>query len=267
MSAIHVRDLHKHYGDLHVLRGIDLTIERGECVILLGANGCGKSTLIRCLNGLASHDKGEAVILDQSLDRLNKAGLRRLRRRVGVVFQQFNLVQNVSVFQNVLHGALGSQPFGLWQTLSGLASESLRERAMQSLAQVGLAEKAGFKVRQLSGGQQQRVAIARTLMQDAEILIADEPVASLDPRAGREIMDLLVNIVNERGMTVLCSLHQLELATEYGDRVVGMKAGRMHIDTPRHDADLHSLEALYRGDVRVDATPAGHSADSRIETV
>ncbi|MGM0783227.1 MAG: phosphonate ABC transporter ATP-binding protein [Pseudomonadota bacterium] len=266
MSAIFVRDLHKHYGDLHVLRGIDLTIQRGECVILLGANGCGKSTLIRCLNGLARHDSGDVVIFDRSLDGLGKAELRRLRRCMGVVFQQFNLVQNVSVFQNVLHGALGSQPLGLWQTLASLASDALRERAMQCLARVGLAEKARFECRQLSGGQQQRVAIARTLMQDAEILIADEPVASLDPRAGREIMELLLDVVGERGMTVLCSLHQLELAQEYGDRLLGMKAGRLQLDAPRQQVDLATLQQLYRGDVRVDAISGGRSPDSLPET-
>ncbi|MGM0986700.1 MAG: phosphonate ABC transporter ATP-binding protein [Pseudomonadota bacterium] len=255
MSAITTRGLHKRYGELHVLRGIDIEIANGECVILLGANGCGKSTLIRCLNGLASPDDGEVTILDQPLSGLGQSALRRLRRRVGVVFQQFNLIQNVSVFQNVLYGALGRQRFGLWQTLSGLASESLREQAMACLTRVGLADKASFQCRQLSGGQQQRVAIARTLMQDAEILIADEPVASLDPRAGREIMDLLIDVVNERGLTVLCSLHQLELAQQYGDRILGMKAGRVELDAPRDGVDAAAMQGLYHGAVRVDSHP------------
>lgn len=255
MTAIATRGLHKRFGDLHVLRGIDLEITAGECVILLGANGCGKSTLIRCLNGLAKPDDGEVIMLDQPLSGLGRPALRRLRSRVGVVFQQFNLIQNVSVFQNVLHGAMGRQPFGLCQTLTAFANESLRERAMECLTRVGLTDKASFECRQLSGGQQQRVAIARTLMQDAEIIIADEPVASLDPRAGREIMDLLIDVVSERGLTVLCSLHQLELAEEYGDRILGMKAGRLELDGPRSNVDLAAMRQLYQGDVRVDSNP------------
>ena len=207
MNAITITDLHKYYAKLHVLRGLNLSVTQGECVILLGANGCGKSTLMRCLNGLAPHDQGSIHILGEPLTRLSTAQMRRLRQKIGVVFQQFNLVQNVSVFQNVLYGALGQQRLGLLTSLACFASDELRERAMAALERVGLAHKAQAECRALSGGQQQRVAIARTLMQDAEIIIADEPVASLDPKAGREIMDLLLDVVTERGMTVLCTLH------------------------------------------------------------
>ncbi|WP_286902657.1 phosphonate ABC transporter ATP-binding protein [Vreelandella sedimenti] len=252
MKAISVHNLHKHYGQLHVLRGLTLEITRGECVILLGANGCGKSTLMRCLNGLTSHDQGEITILGDSLTHLSKPQLRQLRRKVGVVFQQFNLVQNVSVFQNVLYGAMGQQRFGLLASLACLATHELRERAMASLERVGLAHKAHADCRQLSGGQQQRVAIARTLMQDAEIIIADEPIASLDPKAGKEIMDLLLDVVSERRLTVLCTLHQLELAQQYGDRIIGMKAGQIVLDTPRQQVALATMQQLYQGDVRVD---------------
>jgi phosphonate transport system ATP-binding protein len=256
MNAISVDNLHKHYGQLHVLRGLTLKIPKGECVILLGANGCGKSTLMRCLNGLAPHDDGVITILDESLTGLSKPKLRQLRRKVGVVFQQFNLVQNVSVFQNVLYGALGQERFGLIASLACFAKDELRERAMAALDRVGLAHKAHADCRELSGGQQQRVAIARTLMQDAEIIIADEPVASLDPKAGKEIMDLLLDVVTERQLTVLCTLHQLELAQEYGDRIIGMKAGQIVLDTPRQEVELATIQQLYQGDVRVDQTSA-----------
>lgn len=252
MSVINVSGLHKYYGSTHILRGIDFSIQKGECVILLGANGCGKSTLIRCLNGLAKHDAGIIHINGQSLQGLSKNGLRNVRRRVGVVFQQFNLVQNLSVFQNVLNGAMGAQRFGLLQTLASLASDELRMQAMACLARVGLENKAHSNCRQLSGGQQQRVAIARTLMQNADIIIADEPIASLDPKAGREIMDLLIDVVQERKLTVLCSLHQLELASAYGDRILGMKAGRIELDEPRPSIDIETMQQLYQGDVRVD---------------
>lgn len=253
MSVIKASGLQKYYGSTHVLRGIDFSIQKGECVILLGANGCGKSTLIRCLNGLAKHDAGEVHINEQSLKGLSRKEMRHLRRRVGVVFQQFNLVQNVSVFQNVLNGAMGGQMFGLLQTLAPLASDELRTEAMACLARVGLEDKAHFNCQQLSGGQQQRVAIARTLMQNADIIIADEPVASLDPKAGREIMDLLIDVVQERKLTVLCSLHQLEFAQIYGDRILGMKAGRIELDGPRSTIDMATMQQLYQGDVRVDS--------------
>lgn len=256
MNAIDIANVHKHYGKLHVLRGLTLGIPEGECVILLGANGCGKSTLMRCINGLAPHDQGDVHIFNESLSGLSRTGLRALRQKIGVVFQQFNLVQNASVYQNVLYGALGQQRFGLLSTLSCTASRELRERAMQSLERVGLAHKAQASCRELSGGQQQRVAIARTLMQDARIIIADEPVASLDPKAGREIMDLLLEVVSERGLTVLCTLHQLELAQQYGDRIVGMKAGTVVLDTPRESASLKDMQTLYQGESRVEQAPA-----------
>ena len=235
-----------------MLRGIELDIPSGECAILLGANGCGKSTLIRCLNGLARPDHGSIEIAGRDITRTRGRRLRQARRQIGVVFQHFNLVANVSVFQNVLYGALGQQAGGLLRTLPALAPRELRDRAMGCLERVGLAEYAGNDCRQLSGGQQQRVAIARTLLQDPDVLVADEPVASLDPRAGRAAMELLLDIVRERGMTVLCSLHQLELAREYGDRVVGMKAGRIELDSPRSRVASQAMNSLYQGVVRVD---------------
>jgi phosphonate transport system ATP-binding protein len=231
-------------------------VQKGESVILLGANGCGKSTLLRCLNGLATYGQGSIKVADQALETLSRRRLRELRCNIGVVFQQFNLVQNVSVLQNVLFGSLGRQRFGLLSTWACVASDAFRLQAMAALDRVGLAGKAGMECRQLSGGQQQRVAIARTLMQDADIIIADEPVASLDPRAGREIMDLLMDVASERQITVICTLHQLEFVESYGDRIVGMKAGMIALDQPRRQASFGDIQRLYNGDVRVDQTPA-----------
>lgn len=256
MTAIQINDVHKSFGDLHVLRGIELEIPRGECVILLGANGSGKSTLIRCLNGLTRPDSGSVRIDGERVTGAGVRRLRRLRRQIGVVFQHFNLVPNVNALQNVLYGALGQQPGGLLRTLPAFAPSELREQAMACLDRVGMADYAASDCRNLSGGQQQRVAIARTLLQNPQVLIADEPVASLDPRAGRAVMELLIDIVRERGMTVLCSLHQLELASEYGDRVVGMKAGRIELDSPRQAIGRASMSGLYEGVVRVDHAPA-----------
>ena len=264
MTAVQVSSLHKSFGKVHVLRGIDLSIPSGECVVLLGANGCGKSTLIRCLNGLARPDQGRVEIGEQNIAETRGASLRRARRQIGVVFQHFNLVPNVSVFQNVLYGALGQQRGGLLQTLPAFAPAELRQRAMACLERVGLADYAAQDCRQLSGGQQQRVAIARTLLQSPDVLIADEPVASLDPRAGRVVMELLMEVVREQGMTVLCSLHQLELANEYGDRVVGMKAGRIALDETHTRIENVDMSALYQGAVRVDETPSSESAPAPV---
>lgn len=260
LTAIRIRNLHKSFGDVHVLRGIDLAVDSGDCVILLGANGSGKSTLMRCLNGLARPDQGEVIVGETDMARAVGGRLRMARSQVGVVFQHFNLVPNISVFHNVLYGALGQQRGGLLRTLPAFAPGHLRDSAMTCLERVGLANHAAQDCRELSGGQQQRVAIARTLLQDPDVLLADEPVASLDPRAGRAVMELLLEIVRERGMTVLCSLHQLELASEFGDRVVGMKAGRIELDGPRMQVDRAGMSALYEGVVRVDDAPSEHEA-------
>lgn len=255
MSTIKVTSLHKHYGPLHVLRGIDFEVNKGEGVVLLGANGCGKSTLMRCLNGLTSVGQGQIVINDVTLGNASRRQLKAVRRQVGVVFQQFNLVNNLSVFQNVLYGAIGRQPWGLLGATVVLAKAEERDKAMACLERVNLADKALQRADALSGGQQQRVAIARMLMQEAEIVLADEPIASLDPKSGREVMDLLWDVVRERGLTVICTLHQLDVALEYGQRFLGMKAGTIEIDATRSRVDKDLLNTLYQGQVRVDNEP------------
>jgi phosphonate transport system ATP-binding protein len=241
-----VSDLHKAFDGKPVLRGIEVAIPAGQCVILLGANGSGKSTMMRCLNGLTRPDRGRVLVGDADVARARGRALRRARQRIGMVFQQFNLVDHVSVFQNVLYGALGQQRWGLARTAAPLAPAGLRETAMACLDRVGLAAYADRDCRELSGGQKQRVAIARTLLQAPDVVLADEPVASLDPRAGHEVMALLLDIVREHGMTVLCSLHQLELASAYGDRVLGMKAGRIELDAARDDVDRDAMSRLYQ---------------------
>lgn len=260
--SIEVKGLHKQFGDLHVLRGIDYTVSPGEGVVLLGANGCGKSTMMRCLNGLERIDQGEILINGRQVSaRMPRRQLRQVRSQVGVVFQRFNLVGNLTAFQNVMFGIMGARRWGLINAMSLTASNEDRERAMACLERVSLADKANQKAEQLSGGQQQRVAIARMLMQDAKIVLADEPIASLDPKAGREVMDLLWEVVRERNMTVICTLHQLDVAMEYADRFLGMKAGRIHIDAPKTATTKAELETLYQGHTRVDQ-PADLSMDA-----
>jgi phosphonate transport system ATP-binding protein len=256
MAYIAVDGVQKRFGSNHVLRGITFTLKRGEGVVLLGSNGCGKSTLLRCMIGLEGIDGGTVTIDGISLPAARRAEIRALRRKVGVVFQKFNLVGNLSVFQNVLYGALGRQRLGLLGTLAFLAPGEERERAMACLERVGLAEKAGEPAESLSGGQQQRVAIARMLMQQPDIVLADEPIASLDPEAGRRVMDLLWEIIAESGMTVLCTLHQLEIATTYAERIIGMKAGHVVIDDRVANIPRAALDALYTGVTRTDEAPA-----------
>lgn len=253
MSAIEVKNLHKRFGEVHVLRGLDFEVQRGEGVILLGANGCGKSTLMRSICGLTPTNQGEILIQGQSLQKASRRKVMAMRNKVGVVFQKFNLVGNLSVFQNVLYGALGSSRWGLLGCMGPFASQEKRDQAMACLERVSLADKAGQKAENLSGGQQQRVAIARMLMQKPEIVLADEPIASLDPKSGQEVMELLWDVVQEQGLTVICTLHQLDIALHYGERFIGMKAGRVEIDARKGETSKEELETLYHGQVRVDA--------------
>lgn len=237
--------IEKGFDGTPVLRGVDLALADGEVTVLLGANGSGKSTFIRCLTGLVAPDAGRVELRGERIDAHRGRPRRRARRRMAMVFQHFNLIENVSVFQNVLNGAMGRTPFGILGVLAPLASVERREQAMACLERVGLADQAARPARTLSGGQQQRVALARALMQEAEILIADEPVASLDPQAGERVMELLVGIAREQRMTVLVSLHQLALAERFGDRMVGLKAGRLAFDSGEREVDRATLDSLY----------------------
>jgi len=240
-----VSGLSKRFPDgTRALEGVGLSVGSGERVVLLGPNGSGKSTLLRCLVRLEEATSGSILVGGVDTTTARGRRLRSVRRKVGMVFQHFGLVGNLSVLHNVLHGALGRSR-GPWWWHPATAPRVERHRAMESLERVGLAELASRRADSLSGGQKQRVAIARMLMQDPELVLADEPVASLDPRAGREVMDLLWEVSREHRMTVVCSLHQLGLATEYAERVVGLKDGRMVLDRPTGEVDRRELEKLY----------------------
>ncbi|WP_127143224.1 phosphonate ABC transporter ATP-binding protein [Pelagibacterium montanilacus] len=248
------RDVHASYGKLHVLRGITLSVGSAEGAVLLGANGCGKSTLMRALNGLERIERGEIIANGISIPSASRAQLRKARAGMGYVFQQFNLVPQLTAYQNVLFGIMGQRPLGILNCLNMFASHEDRERALECLHRVGLSDRAEHRPSELSGGQQQRVAIARMLMQSPRIVIADEPIASLDPKAGREVLELLWRIVDEDRLSLLCTLHQLDLAREFGTRLIGMKAGRIALDCPAADVARSDLDALYHGQVRVDET-------------
>jgi len=225
------------------LSGVSLTVGRGEIVVLLGLSGSGKSTLLRHINGLEIPSEGGVVSLGEEVSRLTGRALRSLRGRIGFIFQQFELVGPLTVLENVLTGALSTlrgPRIGIWSY-----PRPLRLKALAHLDRVGLLERAYQRADTLSGGQQQRVAIARALMQDPEILLADEPVASLDPESSSQVMSLIREIAAERDLTVVCSLHQVDLALEWGDRVVGLRAGEVVLDTRTDSLSREQVMEVY----------------------
>ncbi|MET7423009.1 phosphonate ABC transporter ATP-binding protein [Dactylosporangium sp. NPDC005555] len=241
--AVEVHGLSKTYGQVTALRDVSLTVTRGEIVVLLGLSGSGKTTLLRHMNGLETPTTGDISVLGEDLTRLRGRELRRLRGRIGMVFQQFHLVGRLTVLENVLTGALA----GLRGPRIGIASYPREQRrlALTQLDRVGLLDKAYQRADTLSGGQQQRVAIARALMQRPEILLADEPVASLDPESSDQVMALLRDIAAEDRLTVVCSLHQVELALVWGQRIVGMRSGGVVLDTPAAGLTRETAMRIY----------------------
>ncbi len=230
-------------GGVHALQGVDLTIDDGELIVVVGLSGAGKSTLIRAINGLVPLTGGQVTVGERTLPGLGRRELRELRAEVGMIFQAFNLVHRTTVLSNVLMGRLHHVPS--WRSLSGLYSPEDREIAMQALELVEVVEKAYVRAGNLSGGQQQRVGIARALAQQPRVLLADEPVASLDPPTSHVVMRYLQQINRELGITTLINLHFLDLARTYADRVIGLREGRLVYDGPAADADEAVFEEIY----------------------
>ena len=249
---ITIRNLRKSYGSNHVLHGIDMDVKAGEFVVMLGLSGAGKSTLLRCMNGLNQPDSGTLQV--GGIDLMQKHSRRELARHVAMVFQHHNLVQRLSVRKNVLTGRLGQ--VGTLASVLQLFKQSDISLADQCLQQVGLAHKADERTEALSGGQMQRVGIARALAQQPQVILADEPVASLDPKTARSVLQYLRDATREMGIAVVCNLHQVDYAREFGDRVVGLAQGRMVFDGAPADLDEHALEAIYSGAPQIDATCA-----------
>jgi phosphonate transport system ATP-binding protein len=246
--VVQARQISKSYGATRVLDNIDLDIRRGEMVGLIGASGSGKSTLIRAIAGLTAIDRtadGEILLFSEPMQQRGRIArsANALRTRIGVVFQQFNLVPRLSVLTNVCLGRLGRM--ALVPASLGRFSRDDQRRAMRALARVGIAEHALKRGADLSGGQQQRAAIARTLMQEAEFIVADEPVASLDPHSTRRVMDILADLNRRDRITVLVSLHQVEYALRYCPRIVALKAGKIAYDGPSDALTAESLTAIY----------------------
>jgi phosphonate transport system ATP-binding protein len=242
--VIRVRSLRKDYpGGPRALDGVDLDIEAGEFVALIGPSGAGKSTLLRCLNGLVTPTEGQVEVHGRMVTGADGESLRRIRADIGFVFQQFNLLRRLTVLENALLGRLAHT--SRWRSLAAWFAAADVARAQATLERVGLEGLSTRRVDTLSGGQQQRVAIARALVQAPTVLLADEPMASLDPALAHTVMELLRRINREDGITVVASLHVLELAQTYGHRIVGLHRGRVVHDGPPASLDRDAIIRIF----------------------
>ena len=248
-TALHIRRLNKHFANgKHALRDIDLTVKRGEMVALIGASGSGKSTLLRHVAGLVAADGASDSLIEIDGRCVQQGGrihrdIRKVRAEVGVVFQQFNLVARLPVLVNVLVGSLHRMPW--WRSWVRAFTPQERALALDALARVGIADCHAQRASTLSGGQQQRAAIARTLVQGARVVLADEPIASLDPESSRKVMEILARINREDGCTVIVSLHQVDIAIKYCPRVVALNQGQVVYDGPSSALTPALLRELY----------------------
>ena len=248
--VISVEDLCKSFGkNVQALSNVSLNVNKGEMVALIGASGSGKSTLIRNIAGLTNADKnGKACCVTVLGHTMQKGGkitenVMAARREVGIIFQQFNLVNRLSVMTNVLAGLLGRVP--RWLGTLKFFNDYEKRRAMQALTRVGISETTLRRAATLSGGQQQRAAIARTLVQDAKIILADEPIASLDPASAKRVMEILSDINRNDGITIVVSLHQVEYARRYCPRTIAMRAGEIVFDGPSRELTVDFLRNIY----------------------
>lgn len=246
MVQLEVRRLSKTYpSGTRALEEVGFSLERGTFLSVIGPSGAGKTTLFRILNGMERASEGEVLYAGQRFEAARGRKKRAVQRTIGTIYQDFCLVEQLDCLQNVLNAALPEMNF-LTGAL-GLFPRPRREEARALLTQVGLADKGEALVRDLSGGQKQRVAIARALMRRPDLVLADEPVASLDPVTGRQIVALLRRLQQTRGMTVLMNSHNLELAREYSDRILGLRAGRVVFDGPPEALDEAALAGIYGG--------------------
>ena len=227
------------------LDDVNLTIQDGEFVAIIGRSGAGKSTLLRSVNRMHQITSGTLTVNGTDVSTLSGKSLRRFRRGIGMVFQSFNLVTRTTVIKNVLSACVPDMPF--WRVLLGAFRKADKIKALESL------DKAYIRADQLSGGQQQRVALARTLTQDPRIILADEPVAALDPVTAKQVMQDFVRINQEMGISILLNIHHVELALEYADRIIGIRAGKIVYDGPSANVDKAVLSAIYGDDSETEA--------------
>ena len=227
------------------LKNINLTIEQGEFVAIIGLSGAGKSTLIRTINRMHDISDGTLTVDGTDVMTLHGKSLRSFRRRIGMIFQSFNLITRTTVIKNVLTAFVPDMPW--WRATFGIFTKEEKLKALDSLDKVGILDKAFVRADQLSGGQQQRVALARTLAQNPQIILADEPVASLDPVTAKQVMDDFKRINRDMNITVLINIHHVELALQYASRVVGIRAGEIVYDGTVENVTQQVLDSIYQG--------------------
>ena len=241
---LRVSSLSKWYkGGEEALRGVSFEVPAGQVVALIGPSGSGKSTLIRCINRLVKPTKGRVELNGTDITRLGGRGLRRARRLMGMIFQEYALVERLTVMENVLSGRLGYVSF--WRSFLRRFPQSDVDKAFALLERVGLSEHVDKRASDLSGGQRQRVGIARALEQDPALLLVDEPTASLDPKTARQIMRLICEVCRERGLPAIISMHDVPLAKMFADRIIGLAAGEIVFDGAPANLDKTVLTAIY----------------------
>jgi len=240
--SVRVEHLTKRYDGVTALADVSFAVEPGEFVAVLGPSGAGKTTLFRCVTGLTRPDRGSVLVRGRDVCAIRGRELRVARQDVALIFQQFNLVRRLSALHNVLAGRLARLP--TWRVVLRRFARPDRQRALACLDAVGLLDRAYARADQLSGGQQQRVAIARALAQEAKVVLADEPVSSLDPESATAVLDAL-RVVARAGVAVVASLHQVHLAAAYADRIIALRAGRVIEDAPMNRLDAGAFEQIY----------------------
>ena len=234
----------KYYSNgIHALKNASFELEEGEFISIIGPSGSGKSTILRSINKLISITDGEITLDGVSVNKQKGKSLRHLRRNIGMIFQNYNLVYSLSVFQNVLHGCLGYMD-GL-KGIFGIYSEADKKRALELLEELGISQYAYNKASDLSGGQKQRVGIARAIMQQPKVLLCDEPIASLDPSSAKTIMDLLKGMSQKRNIACIVNLHQLDVALKYSTRIIGLSKGEIVFDGTPDELTDEAIERIY----------------------
>ncbi|MBC8015383.1 MAG: phosphonate ABC transporter ATP-binding protein [Sporomusaceae bacterium] len=253
MTVLECKNLCKEYNGTIALNNINFSIHKGELVSIIGPSGAGKSTLLRCINRMIEATSGQILFNGVNVLELNKADLRKVRTKIGMVFQHYNLVYRLSVIENVLHGRLGYK-----STLAGMLgrySEEEKVQAFTILAKLGLQEHAYKRCDELSGGQKQRVGIARALIQDPKLMLCDEPIASLDPSSAKVIMDYLKDINRDMGITCLVNLHQVDVALRYSDKIIGIRGGQIiyaGVPADLTEETIHEIYGSKQGELILD---------------
>jgi phosphonate transport system ATP-binding protein len=257
MAILEIHNLTKYYKDVPALSDVNLKVKKGEFVAVIGRSGAGKSTLLRCVNRMIEASAGTILFDGADVRSLRKGELRRLRTRIGMIFQHYNLVPRQTVIENVLHGRLGYKSTA--KGMLGLYTNDEKCRAYDIIVQLGLVDQLDKRCDQLSGGQKQRVGIARALIQDPRLILCDEPIASLDPGSSKTIMDHLQRISRDMAITVLINLHQVDVAIKYADRIVGIRDGRVVYDGEPKKLNKKAVAEIYGSeadDILFEESPA-----------